>query len=122
MIAHASAALSADVRLAFPAATYVGLVLQMVAASAELVAIDVRMVAASIQKLNPVLKAIERLQRSQRCATRGCLVSVAVLALDRPDIRLIFFEWIDVHHPVEDYRMEGSAGGIASFLRGDRSF
>jgi len=39
-----------------------------------------------------------------------------MLALDRPDAGLIFFEWVDVNHPVEDYGMEGSSGGIAGFL------
>jgi len=48
-------------------------------------------------------------------------VSIAVLALDRPDAGLIFFERVDVHHPVEDYGMEGSTRGIAGFLGGDRS-
>jgi len=35
---------------------------------------------------------------SQKQATRS--VCIAVLALDRPDAGLIFFEWIDVHHPI----------------------
>ena len=48
-------------------------------------------------------------------------VAVAVLALNRKNIRLVFFERVDVHHPVEDYGMEGSARGVAGFLRGDRS-
>lgn len=48
-------------------------------------------------------------------------VGVAVLALDRPDIRLIFLERINVHHPVEDHGMKCSTGGVAGFLRDDRS-
>src|SRR5579863_3064288 len=49
------------------------------------------------------------------------LICIAVLPGDRPDAGLIFFKRINVHHPVEDYRAEGSAGGIASFLGDDRS-
>ena len=49
------------------------------------------------------------------------LIRVAVLTADRPDARLIFFEWVDVHHPVENYGMKSSPRGIAGFLGGDRS-
>ena len=34
---------------------------------------------------------------------------------------MIFFEGIDVHHPIEDHGMEGSTGGVARFLSDDRS-
>ena len=56
----------------------------------------------------------------QECRATS-LIRVAVLAFDRPDAGLIFFERVDVHHPVEDYGMESSTRGIAGFLRGDRS-
>src|SRR5579863_8729934 len=49
------------------------------------------------------------------------LICIAVLPGDRPDAGLIFFKRINVHHPAENYRAEGSAGGIASFLCDDRS-
>ena len=49
------------------------------------------------------------------------LIRVAVLALDGPDVGLIFFERVDVNHPVEDYGKEDSTRGVARFLRGDRS-
>jgi hypothetical protein len=42
-----------------------------------------------------------------------------MLAVDRPDACLIFFERIDVHHPVEDYGMEDSTRGVARRLRSD---
>jgi hypothetical protein len=51
----------------------------------------------------------------------GCSVGIAVLALDGPDAGLIFFEGVDVDHPVEDYGMESSAGGVAGFLGDDGS-
>ena len=47
------------------------------------------------------------------------LIGLAVLALDRPDACLIFFERIDVDHPVEDDGAKSSAGRVASLLCGD---
>src|SRR5579862_4344403 len=44
-----------------------------------------------------------------------------MLPADRPDTRLILFERIDVDHPVEDHRMESSAGGVTGRFGGDRS-
>jgi hypothetical protein len=46
-------------------------------------------------------------------------IGVAVLALHRPNARLIFLEGINMNHPIEDHRMERSSGGGASFLRRD---
>lgn len=48
-------------------------------------------------------------------------MGVRVLAIDRPDAGLIFLEWIDVHHPIENYREERATSGVAGFLRVDRS-
>src|SRR5580658_3283314 len=49
-------------------------------------------------------------------------IGVAVLALDRPDVSLIFLEGVDVHHPVEYHREKSAASGVAGFLGGDGSF
>jgi len=49
------------------------------------------------------------------------LVGVAVLAFHRPDARLIFFERVDMHHPVEDNWNELPTRCVTSFLRIDRS-
>ena len=47
------------------------------------------------------------------------LVCITVLTFNRPDVRLIFFERVDMHHPVKDYRAERSSGCITRFLHGD---
>jgi hypothetical protein len=49
-------------------------------------------------------------------------IGVAVLALDRPDVSLIFLEGVDVHHPVEYHGEKSSTSGVAGFLGGDGSF
>src|ERR1700674_4187650 len=59
--------------------------------------------------------------KALRYRKSSALIRVAVLAADRPDSGLIFFERVDVNHPVEYHGMEGSTGGIAGFLCGDRS-
>jgi hypothetical protein len=41
-----------------------------------------------------------------------------MLALDGPDAGLIFFERVELHHPVEDYGMESSTRGVTGLLRG----
>ena len=48
-------------------------------------------------------------------------VLVVELPLHGPDLCLIRFERIQVHHPVEYHRMKISPGGIARFLRRNRS-
>ena len=57
--------------------------------------------------------------REAGCA--GYSIAVAMLPIDRPDACRVFLEWVDVHHPAENYGMKGSARGIARFLGGDRS-
>jgi hypothetical protein len=41
--------------------------------------------------------------------------------LDESNARLIFFERVDVHLPLEDYGMECSVLAVADLVRGDRS-
>src|SRR5580704_15506216 len=53
--------------------------------------------------------------------TQPLLVGVAVLALDRPDGRLVFFHRIKMHHPVEDHWNESAASRVAGLLCVDRS-
>src|SRR5450432_2793714 len=55
------------------------------------------------------------------CAPASCLIRVAVLSVHGPDAGLIFFEGIEMHHPVEDYGVESSAGSVTRFSRGDGS-
>jgi len=52
-------------------------------------------------------------------SARATLISVTMLALDRPDARLIFLEGIQMHHPVEDHGKEPATGCIAGFLSVD---
>src|SRR5271167_642274 len=42
---------------------------------------------------------------------------IRVLAIYRPDLRGVFFERIEMHHPVEDDGMKLSACGVAFRLR-----
>jgi hypothetical protein len=52
-----------------------------------------------------------RSEKKQRCRAAAqfvldaVLVGVTMLPFHRPDVRPIFFERIDMHHPVEDHRM-----------------
>src|SRR5579872_3598922 len=49
------------------------------------------------------------------------LIRISVLAVHRPDICLIFFERVEVNHPVEDDGMKCSSGRVARILGGDGS-
>ena len=49
------------------------------------------------------------------------LVCVAVLTLDRPDVCLIFFERVDMYHPVKDHGAKRSSRRCTGLVRGDRS-
>jgi len=45
------------------------------------------------------------------------LICAIVLALDRPDFLRFMLEWINVHHPAKNLRIEFAAGSVAIFLR-----
>ena len=52
---------------------------------------------------------------------KTCLVGLAVLPVDGPDAGLIFFERIEVDHPVKNDWVKSSAGRGAGFFGSNRS-
>src|SRR6266481_8957097 len=72
---------------------------------------------ARLQSLAEILMQADR-GKGTASAPQG---SVRVLSIDRPDLRRVFLERIEMHHPVENDGVKFSAVGIAFRLRGDRS-
>src|ERR1700679_3729355 len=66
-------------------------------------------------------KRTSSLRGAKRSAGESLPALVGVLPIDRPDFCRVFFQRIQVHHPVENHGMKPSVRRIASFLRGDRS-